>query len=498
MFFLPLGHDKEITHFPYVTLGIVVICTVVQVYSCATPSHDQADEETLVLEQQLRSRIWLDKGVPWAEEHLTIAKDNTPDSPGKVMAALQRRRMVYKTFFQEYEAGNIVGPDDLDFIQLKRLQEARSTLRWPLTLGFRMKDLGGNMMSLLSYAFVHDGWFHLLGNMLFLYICGCNTEDRWGRLVWLLFYLGGGAVSALAFGLMHPDTNAALIGASGAVAAAMGAFLVLNYNARIRFFYFYFFFIAPRWGTFQIRAFWALPIWLLQQLMGLYSESAFVVVAYSSHVSGFALGVAAALIFKFSGADRRLATSSDKRATLYSQHPGFSQGMDHLERKNLPAARECFEEAVQDEPENAEALTRLAALVDSPIRAADLSGRAVLALRKTGDRLGPRGVFIAHQRRHPDEAMSDRALFAVAECFQADAPREAISVYELLLSQHTASIMAPKAMLNMAELYVRGLDNPAAAKKVLAAVKNRYPGSAFSDQADQMLQAMGAQTDAYR
>lgn len=481
---LPLGHDKEITHFPYVTLGIVVICTMVQVYSCSVPEVDETDKKNLELEQQLRSRIWLDKGVPWAEEHLTVDSKNPPDSAGKVMAALQRRRMAYRTFFEEYEAGDVVSADDPDFVQLKRLEEERHRLRWPMTLGFRMKDLGSNILSLISYTLVHDGWFHLVGNMLFLYICGCNTEDRWGRGVWLLLYLGGGVVAALTFGLLHPETNSALIGASGAVAAAMGAFLVLNYKANIHFFYFYIFFVYFRFGTFHMRAFWAFPIWLAIQIFGVYFwESEVIVVAYSSHVAGFIMGATAALIFKFTGTDRKLAVNSEKRATLYSQHAAFSKGMDLLERKDRLGARECFEEAVQDEPDNGEALSHLAALVDSPERSAHLASDAVLALRKTGDRLAPRSVFIEHQKRHPGQAMSDRALFAVAECFQTDAPREAISVYEVLLSQHGESVMAPKAMLNMAEIYARGLNNATAARKVLAAVQARYPGTAFADRA---------------
>ncbi len=497
MIILPLGHDKEITHFPYVTLGIVVICTVVQAYSCTVPATGEVDKDTYALEEQLKARIWREKGIPWAKEHLTVAKEDTPDTAGEMMAAIQRRRMVKRTFFLEYESGNIVSADDPDFMRLKSLREERDRLRWPLTLGFRMKDLGSNIVSLVSYAFVHGGWFHLLGNMLFLYMCGCNMEDRWGRVVWLLFYLAGGAVAALAFGTMHPVTNTVLIGASGAVAAAMGAFLVLHYNASIRFFYIYILLLTPRHGTFYCKAYWALPIWLLQNIIGLYMESSYTTVAYSSHVGGFAMGVAAALVFKLVGADRKLAQASEARATYYSQHQAFSRGMDLLKKEDRIGAQQCFAEAVQDEPENPEALTKLALLVEDHQQAADLASAAVMALRKRGDKLGPRTVFIEHRKSHPNHSMTDRALFAVAECFQTDAPREAVSVYEVLLSQHPDSVMAPKAMLNMAQLYLTGLNNPTAARKVLAAVKNRYAGTAFAERADEMESRFG-EDGAYR
>ena len=262
--------------------------------------------------------------------------------------------------------------------------------------------------------------------------------------------------------------------------------MVLHYNAVIRFWWGHLLFLFPRQGTFRMRAFWALPIWMLQQLLGLAGETGVTTVAYSAHVAGFSLGVAAALVFKFTGTDRKLARVSESKAILFSQHPAFVRGMDLLDKGDASGARECFEVVLREAPENTEALVKLAGLVPDPVRAAHLVGRAVMATRKEGDKSTPRNLFIEHQKRHPGEPLSDRVLFAVAECFQVDAPREAISVYEVLLSQHSGSVMAPKAMLNMAIIYRDNLGNPEAARKILAAVQTRYSNSAFAEQAESM------------
>ncbi len=488
---LPLGHDRAITHFPYVTLGIVVLCTIIQAASCAIAQPEQEAGQRLMKEQELRSRIWREHGRKWAQQRVETLRGAEEGSQRDMMSAMKAIRRAYGDFFEEYEAGNVVERDDPDFRLLKSLAESRQQLPWPLSLGFRMMDLGSRPLALISYVFVHAGWFHLLGNMLFLYICGCNTEDRWGRLVWLLFFLAGGAVSALAFGSMHPDTEQPLVGASGAVAAAMGAFLVFHYKATINFWYVYFFFIYPRYGTFKMRAFWALPLWLLQQLLGLATESTFATVAYSAHVAGFTLGVVVALGLKMSGVDRQLVKGSEERATLYAQHPGFDRGMDLLDAGDDAGARQCFKDVLAQDKGNTAALVKLAGLEPDPATAADLASRAVMATRREGDRITPRSIYIDHMQRHPRAPLTDRALFSVAECFGDDAPQEAIAVYRVLLTVHGRSVMAPKAMLNVARIY-RDLDNLDAARKALAAVRKHYPGSAFAEQADSLEQEFKA------
>jgi membrane associated rhomboid family serine protease len=95
-------------------------------------------------------------------------------------------------------------------------------------------------LSVLTAMFVHAGWLHLLGNMLFLLIFGNNIEDRFRKVPYLIFYLACGYVAAYGFAAMNPGSVQPLVGASGAIAGVLGAYIVLFPRARVR---------AARWPT---------------------------------------------------------------------------------------------------------------------------------------------------------------------------------------------------------------------------------------------------------
>lgn len=88
-------------------------------------------------------------------------------------------------------------------------------------------------MSYLSYAFLHGGWMHLIGNMLFIWVFGDNVEDALGHIKFLIFYLACAAAGAWTHALMAPNSTAPLIGASGAAAGIVGAYLMLHPHVRV-------------------------------------------------------------------------------------------------------------------------------------------------------------------------------------------------------------------------------------------------------------------------
>lgn len=171
----------------------------------------------------------------------------------------------------------------------------------------------------LTHLFVHGGWLHLLGNMLFLWLVGFNVEDRWGRVVFSLFYLTAGALAAFAhFNLAHPQlTEFPLVGASGAIAAVMGVFLVHFWKTKIHVFWWSFI----RFGTFEISAYLALPLWFLHQLLlaWLYQDAP-VPIAYWAHAAGFAFGLGLAGLFRVSGIEARFLSGRIERADIVYEH----------------------------------------------------------------------------------------------------------------------------------------------------------------------------------
>jgi membrane associated rhomboid family serine protease len=137
--------------------------------------------------------------------------------------------------------------------------------------------------------FLHGGWLHLGGNMLFLWVFGNNIEDRMGSGPYLGFYLLAGLAAAAAHIAVQPDSTVPVVGASGAVAGVMGAYLVLFPNVRIRSLFFFFFILFR-----DVPAKWLLGFWFVSQFFINPADG----VAWVAHVGGFAFGALVALVLR--------------------------------------------------------------------------------------------------------------------------------------------------------------------------------------------------------
>src|SRR5258706_4559821 len=150
----------------------------------------------------------------------------------------------------------------------------------------------------LTSMFVHAGFFHLLGNMFFLFLFGCCVEDMIGRWRFLGLYLLGGVVACLAYIAGSPDHFASDIpmgGASGSISACMGAYLLLRASVDIDFRYFGLIFLRPLSGEFSLPAWVAISFWFLKDLvfagLAFYLNQGGGGVAFGAHVGGFLAGL---------------------------------------------------------------------------------------------------------------------------------------------------------------------------------------------------------------
>ena len=157
-----------------------------------------------------------------------------------------------------------------------------------------------NVYAAVLYSmFLHGSLLHLGGNMLFLWIFGNNIEDRRGKVQYLVFYLLAGLAATAAHIAVQPRSSVPVVGASGAIAGVMGAYLVLFPNVRIRSVIFLGFFVFFR----DIAAKWLLGFWLLSQFF-INPNSG---VAWVAHVGGFAFGVLAGLVWRGTTPQRPVA-----------------------------------------------------------------------------------------------------------------------------------------------------------------------------------------------
>jgi membrane associated rhomboid family serine protease len=149
-------------------------------------------------------------------------------------------------------------------------------------------------LSVLTSMFVHGGWLHLLGNMLFLLIFGNNVEDRFHKIGYLLFYVACGYVAAYGFAAMYPGSAGPLIGASGAISGVLGAYLALYPRAKVWSLVPFLFFIPVR-----IPAWFVLGLWfVLQWFDSLGQTGGGGGVAYLAHMFGFFAGLAVGLVVR--------------------------------------------------------------------------------------------------------------------------------------------------------------------------------------------------------
>ncbi|MEO5705274.1 MAG: rhomboid family intramembrane serine protease [Candidatus Limnocylindrales bacterium] len=162
--------------------------------------------------------------------------------------------------------------------------------------------IGQATIGMVTSMFLHGSWLHLLGNMLFLWIFGNNVEDRLGSFAFALFYLVGGIAAALTQVVIDPQSTIPLVGASGAIAAALGAYIVLFPGARILSIVFLGFF----YQLLEVPALVVLGYWFVLQLISgvgaLGAETAQGGVAFFAHIGGFVLGVAVGLLLRVVGA----------------------------------------------------------------------------------------------------------------------------------------------------------------------------------------------------
>ena len=147
-----------------------------------------------------------------------------------------------------------------------------------------------HLYQFFTYQFLHAGWLHIIGNMLFLYIFGNNVNDRLGNLGYLAFYLAGGVVAGVGFSVFD---GGSVLGASGAVAAVTGAYLVLLPRTNITIVYFFYLI-----GTAEIASLWFILFFFSQDVIGQFMPQLLggEAVAHMAHISGTIFGVAVALL----------------------------------------------------------------------------------------------------------------------------------------------------------------------------------------------------------
>ena len=396
---VPIGHDQAVQRWPWVTFAIIAICTLVQI-----------------------DASFIAPDGPALAQKLYDAKRRSPDEQLEISRQVQT------------EADKI------------------PIVRWGYRTG---SGFGVNM---IASAFVHEGWMHLIGNMLFLFLAGSALEDRYGRIRFALFYVLGAVVATYVFDASYRGPPTILVGASGAISAAMGAFLVHFGRTRIRFWYWYF----RATGTFYMPAYAALPLWLGEQVLWAAlarSENVAGGVAYMAHIGGFGFGVLAGLAsMKLFPRDGK--TDDDVPAEL-----------PRAQAKVVPPPRAATDGLLEARIRQCHAAVAAGEL--ATVRT--LASRVILDLARADDEARVLELYRAIAEQLERVPLTDGAYAAaVAAADHAHDLALYVAIAEALFAEHPGSARVPPVMWRLAELY-RDNGNVELATQTLRAIAARFP-----------------------
>lgn len=411
---LPLSHERmTVQRLPWITMGIAALNCIVFLFSWPLARRDQENLRTLTKEiEELAYTQWMNQDERGGAE----VRSKYEEIRARLDEALRG------SFFGRY-----------GFVPARR--------KWA---------------SPFSSMFLHAGWVHLIGNLYLLWLCGCSIEDLWGRPVYAAFYGLGGAAAAVSHALAFPESEVPLVGASGAIAALMGAFLVRLCQTRIRFFYWYYI----RCGTFYAPAGIMLPLWLLSQLFYAFVYGDRSPVAFWAHVGGFLFGAAAALFIKLTRVEEKLlAPAIEEKTTLFRQHPSVQAALTAMDRGGHQEAVRHLLVALQANPDDVDALQLLAQCqhaLGRPDDAATAYRRKIRAHLKRNDKHLAVDGYIEMMSAVPGVRLTPRESLAVASAL-ADSGRfqDAVAGYRRVLDESSEPILKLKASVALADLYLQ-------------------------------------------
>jgi rhomboid family protein len=270
---LPLKDNIPTSRFPVVTVGLIAVCIAVFIWQLNFPENERLSEAGFGHVDQSS----LEYGaIPYRITHTGAGKCDI----GAVGEAATG----------QFVAG-VVCPGTADYDEAV----ARSRANPEDDLGPFQIDQKPWWETLFTSMFMHGGWLHIAGNMLFLWVFGNNIEDRMGRLKFLLFYVLAGLIAVYTQALIDPGSTAPTIGASGAIAGVLGAYALLFRQARVLTLIFIIFFVT----LVEIPALILLALWFILQFVPALGQVAVGSggdqgVAYFAHVGGFVFGLAVA------------------------------------------------------------------------------------------------------------------------------------------------------------------------------------------------------------
>ena len=341
---IPLNHENmHGRRWPYVTIAIIVLNTI-----AFLGTHWTMENEGRQM-SEIQERIVL----------LAAAHPDTPMSAGEQKLVDSFRQSQAKTWdllsspnrtpLNSWDIDMRAWGDTRCEEEMVRLGGEYDQAKAESILGrYAFNPSHPTAISYLTANFLHGGWLHLIFNMWFLWLAGAVLEDTWGRPLYTGFYLVSGVAALWGYALVYPNGLLPVIGASGAIASLMGAFLVRFPKTKIQLGFFYWI-LRPGLYRFKAPAFAVLPVWLVIQLLSGMMAGESGGVAYWAHIGGFGFGAVMALILRYSGIEQKADQAIEEKVG-WSADPRIVTATDLLEKEQFDAAIAELKTLIAEKP----------------------------------------------------------------------------------------------------------------------------------------------------
>ena len=485
--FIPYAHDQPIRRTPWATITIVVLNLLV----FAATRIVLAERDLGSLESATR-RLYEAQASAY-QDHVRSIRDR-PD------ATAEDRPLAWDEFLRELPKGNVPGVTparqerwEAAKAHFDRIERGSADLNLDLVFS---KDF--RPWQLVTHMFMHEGWAHLLGNLWLFAIAAPPLEYRFGTPAFLVLYFAGGWMAALAQWPAFHGSEFRMLGASGAIAACFGAFLVRHARSRVRFLWLGRFTVTSmlKWGELSMPGWLLIGLWLVQQLMFL-SIQADVHIAVTAHLGGFAYGAVFAYVLRRIEWEKNLF---EKRLAMGGEASPDDEDTDMAvslaqSRAWRDASGYCLR-ALEKHPGHP---VLLAIHAQSLAHVGDIdAARAALALAI--DKAKPSGpteylldAAKALAERLPALGLDPTQGMVLARWFEDnDEPTEALWAYRDVADSTPEHALAPKALHRLGELHVRKLGRPDLGANAFRSFLERYPAHPLAPSVAQSLRALPA------
>ncbi|HWX53414.1 MAG TPA: rhomboid family intramembrane serine protease [Verrucomicrobiae bacterium] len=455
---LPIGHENmSARRWPVITLALIAINVIALVLTIWFGGETEAPEAGTVKEHILRLVLF----------HPEL---NQPPEAQQLVAAVDPKRWEYAKansynlpVLDAWDANLRMGKGNEGLQEeMDALCAQYATLSKPTeSQKFEFIPAHPSAISYVTANFLHGGWLHLIGNMWFLLLAGIVLEDKWGRTIYAIFYLAAGAMALQVFAWTEPQGLTPVVGASGAVAGLMGAFLVRFPTMKIKMAWLR----LTRFRTFEMQAFWLLPVWLLMEVFYGSLAGSKDGVAHWAHVGGFVFGVAVALLLRVTGLEHKVDQSIDAKVNrvVATNDAAIIEASDLMEHGRLDEALPVLQNFAAANPNNMDACRLIQQI---HWRKGNLPAYQEETIKLCGMHLRTRELDIAWQE-YQDFINSGGGKVPAATwidlCRAAESQQHfdrALSEYQELIAAYPAERQSVMAQIAAGKLCVKRLNRP--------------------------------------